>query len=169
MLAMVAIALPASAQGVRANVKANIEARRASTTERIQEMRANMMMRKASSTERRVEMQQGLAKRKAENVARVIKATIERLEKIILRIESRIAKVEAQGGDTSESKAFVAAAKVNLADAKLAVDAFASLDLTSDKASENFEKVRVAAAEAKEYIRSAHQNLMMAVRSLKVN
>ena len=34
-------------------------------------------------------------------------------------------------------------------------------------ASENFERIRTAAAEAREFIRAAHQNLRIAVRSLR--
>lgn len=144
---------------------------RASTTpgreDRREDIRNNIEQRRASSTERRVEMQRDLAKRKAEHVTRVILATIERLEKIIIRIESRIAKIQARGGVTTETERFVALAKGNLADAQLAVDAFASLDLSGSTARENFETVRAAAAEAREHIRAAHRNLMMAVRALK--
>lgn len=166
---LLAMSLPVSAETGRSNleIKAEIEARRASTTRRIMEVRANMEARKASSTERRIEIGQDLAKRKSENVARVLKQVITHLEKIISRIESRIAKIKAEGGVTAESEAFIAAAKVNLEDAKTTIDGFVNLDLTSDKAKDNFEKVRLAAAEAKEHIRAAHQNLMKAVRLLK--
>ena len=155
---------------VRAEVKADIEVRQASTTERRErrheEVKTNIAERKASSTERRVEMQRGLAKRKAKHVAKVILATIERLEKIIVRIESRIDKVQAQGGSTAEAGGFIALARMNLSDARLEVEAFVNIDLSSDVASENFERVRAAAARAREHIRAAHRNLMMAVRSL---
>ncbi len=144
---------------VRADVRANIEVKRASTTERVQE-------RKVSSTERRVEFQQNIAKRQVEHVTKVMLATIERLEKIIVRIESRIAKIKAEGGATTEAESFVADAKLNLSDAKASVSAFASIELSSDKARDNFEKVRTMAAGAREHIRLAHENLMKAVRSL---
>jgi len=140
---------------------------RASTTERREEIRQNIEQRKASSTERRTDMQIDIAKRKVENVTRVILATIERLEKIILRIESRIAKIQERGGNTTEAEGYVAAAKENLADAKVAVAAFANLDLSDSTFRENFKTIRAAVAEAKEHIRAAHRNLMMAVRSLK--
>lgn len=156
---------------VRAEIKADIETRRASTTERREdrreEVRNIIAERKASSTERRLEMQVNIAKRKVEHVKKVILATIGRLEKIIVRIESRIEKIKGRGGDTTEAENFIAAAKVNLSDATVAVDAFAGLDLSGSTAALNFETIRAAAAEAREDIRVAHRNLMMAVRSLK--
>lgn len=170
---------------MRAEVKVEMEARRASTTERREEMKANMLerkasstdrrmdiknnieQRKASSTERRLEMQLSLAKRKIEHVRRVILATIERLERIITRIESRIDKIQERGGNTAEARGYVTLAKGNLVDARVAVDAFANLSLSGDSARENFETIRAAIAEAKEHIRVAHRNMMMAVRSLK--
>ena len=111
-------------------------------------------------------MQQGLALRKANHVKEVILATIARLERIIERIESRIEKIKARGGETTEAEGFVATAKDNLADATEAVNNFPT-DFTSDKAQKNFETIRAAAAVAKESIRTAHTNLKNAVRSLR--
>src|SRR3989344_5211282 len=145
------LALPGFAE--EGNINAG---RRASTTEL-----------KASSTERRVEMQRNLAKRKAEHTARVLTATIERLEKIIVRLESRIAKVKALGGVTTETESFVAEAKNYLSLAKLSIITFSSIDLSGNKARDNFERVRPLAAEVKGHIREAHTSLMKAIRSLK--
>ncbi|MDZ4205917.1 MAG: hypothetical protein U1C12_01760 [Patescibacteria group bacterium] len=154
------------AQAKRETMRVEFEAKRAELDAKRESKRVEAESRRASSTAKRVEFQQNIAKRKVEHTAKVILATIERLEKIIVRIESRIIKVKARGGVTSESEGFVAAAKVNLSDARIAVNAFASIDLSSDKAAENFERIRTAAAEAREHIRAAHQNLMMAIRSL---
>ena len=154
------------AQARREAMKLELETKRAEMDARREALRVEAEARRASSTLRRVEFQQEIAKRKVEHTARVILATIERLEKIIVRIESRIAKVKTRGGDTSESEGFVAAAKVNLIDAKAAVNAFATIDLSSEKAAENFERIRASAAEAREHVRAARENLMMAVRSL---
>lgn len=145
----------------------NLAERRASTTDRRMEVRNHIEQRKASSTERRVAMQMSLAKRKVSHVTKVILATIERLEKIIVRIESRIAKIQERGGNTAEAENFVVLTKENLADARIAVDVFANLDLSGSTAATNFETIRAAAAEAKEHIRAAHRNMMMAVRALK--
>lgn len=163
VFAVPALALPVFAK--EGNINANEKG--TSTIERREEIRNNIEQRKASSTERRVEMQKSLAKRKVEQVTKVILATIERLEKIITRIESRIKKIQESGGKTTEAESYVAAAKRNLTDARVAVDAFVNLDLSGSAAKENFETVRAAVAEAKEQIRAAHRNLMMAVRTLK--
>ena len=150
----------------REAMKLEQEAKRAEMDAKREAKKLEAESRRASSTLRRVEFQQEIAKRKVEHTERVILATIERLEKIIVRIESRIAKVKTRGGDTSESEGFVAVAKVNLSDAKAAVNTFVTIDLSSDKAAENFERIREAAAKAREYIRVARENLMMAIRSL---
>lgn len=147
--------------------RADMDAKREVKRVEAETKRAESELRRASSTEKRIAFQQEAAKRQLENATRVILATIERLEKnLIVRIESRIAKVKAEGGVTSESEGFLATAKTHLSEARTVVGTFASIDLTSVKARENFEKVRAAAKEAREHIRTAHQALMMAVRSL---
>ena len=151
---------------VQAQMRAEVEARRAQADERREAARIEAEAKRAQTQAKRVEFQQVVAKRQVENTARVILATIERLENIIVRLESRIAKVKARGGVTSESEGFVAAARANLSDAGLAVDAFVSIDLSSERALENFQRIRAAAAETREHIRAAHRNLMMAARSL---
>ncbi len=140
--------------------------KRASTSDRMQDKRDNMQERKASSTERRIEFQQNIAKRQVEHVSRVMRATIERLEKIIVRIESRMDKIKAEGGDTSSSEEHVALAKADLQAAELKIDAFVNIDLSSDKAKDNFERVRSAAKEVKDLIHSAREHLSDAVRSI---
>src|SRR3989338_7890237 len=82
-----------------------------SVTERREQVKHNIEQRRASTTERRVERRQALAKRRVENVTRAMLATIDRLEKIIVRIESRIEKVKGEGGNTTEVESFVALAK----------------------------------------------------------
>ncbi|MFH1472805.1 MAG: hypothetical protein ABIF06_00075 [bacterium] len=116
---------------------------------------------------KRVEFQQETAKRRVENTKKVTLATVERLLKIAERIDSRVDKIIENGGDTAEAEGFVAAARADLEAAKTSAEAFVTLDLSSDNAQENFEFIKVAADAAKGHIRSAHENLMMAVRSLK--
>ncbi len=147
-------------------MKAELEAKRAEADTKREAMRAAAESRRAEAGAKRVEFQQNIAKRKTEQTKKVVLATIERLEKIIVRLESRIAKVETAGGAASESKEFVVAAKVNLSDAKASAGALVGIDLSSEKARENFERIRAAAAAAREHIRDAHRNLMMAVRAL---
>lgn len=151
----------------REQMKLDLEAKWAEMDAKREAKRIEIEEKRASSTVKRIEFQQEIAKRKVEHVTKVMLATIERLEKIIARIESRIEKIKARGGDTTESEKFVADAKTNLSDARTKVGTFANIDLSSDKAAENFERIRTAAAEAREIIRKVHENLMMAVRSLR--
>ncbi|MEX2013712.1 MAG: hypothetical protein WD897_02245 [Parcubacteria group bacterium] len=153
-------------QARREMMNVELEAKRAQIDAKREATRVEFEAKRAETEAKRVDFQQSAAKRQVENAARVILATIERLENIIVRIESRIAKVKARGGLTAESERFVAVAKVNLSDARVVVGTFAGVDLSSERARENFERIRTAAAEAREHIRAAHQNLMMAVRSL---
>src|SRR3990167_8927951 len=122
--------------------------------------------RKTEMQEKRAEFKQDIAKRQVTNVSRVISATIERLEKIIERVESRIEKLKANGSDTTESEGFLVSAQAHLSEAKADVEAFAELDLTSDRAQDNFEIIRVAASSAKEHILLAHTDIMKPVRAL---
>lgn len=151
---------------IKLDISANIEARRAEADARREALRAEAEARRAEARARMTEFRRDTAERRVQNTARVITGIIEHLNKIILRIESRIAKIKARGGDTTESESFVAMAKQNLADAKVAVDAFVAIDLSTGEAEANFERIRALAAEAREHIRAAHQNLMKAVRSL---
>ena len=135
--------------------------------ERREQIKRNIELRRASTTERRIERRQALEKRRVENVTRMMLATIARLEKIIARIESKIEKIKGEGGSTSEAENFVVLAKGNLADAKVAVDTFSKLDLSGNTALENSDTIRAAAAEAREDIKDARENLVKAIKSLK--
>lgn len=162
---------------VRMELKARMDARLASTTERLGELKdriedrkasttAKMAERKASTTAKRIEVQQNIAMRQMERAAKVFTATIGHLEDILSRVESRIAKVKAAGGDASASESFALEVKTHLAAAKAEIAAFSSIQITADKATDNFEAVRAAGAKVKEHIKAAHESLMNAVRSL---
>src|SRR3989344_1841223 len=133
----------------REDMKVEREEKRAEMDAKREAKRVEIEAKREEMKAKQVEFQQEVAKRKVENTARVISATIDRLEKIIARVESRIAKVKSNGGDTAESERYVALAKDDLAKAEGVVATFASLDLTSEKAKENFERIRTAAGEAR--------------------
>ncbi len=121
----------------------------------------------ATSTANRIELQTNIAKKRATNTFRVFTATIERLENIAKRIESRIAKVEAAGGTAAESRAALAEARNHLSLAKTSIAAFASVDLSGSDVRAKYNRVKAVAAEAKIHIRETHRALMRAVVSLK--
>ncbi len=148
-----------------------LQEHKASSTERMNERRVEIKTeieaRKASSTARRVEIQQNIAKRKAEHTAKVLTATVERLETLITRIESRIAKIKANGGAVLEAEGFIAEAKTHLTEARASIAVFASIDLSGDKAKENFEKIRQTASDVKTHIKAAKEALRDALKELK--
>ncbi|KKU50236.1 MAG: hypothetical protein A3F53_01070 [Candidatus Zambryskibacteria bacterium RIFCSPHIGHO2_12_FULL_48_10] len=123
--------------------------------------------RNASSTEKRMELQSNIAKKRAVNTSRVLTATVERLGNIATRIESRIAKVKAAGGDVTQSEAAIAEARNHLSLAKTSISAFTSIDLSTGDVREKYDRVKAVAAEVKTHLREAHRSLMKAVVSLK--
>lgn len=175
LAALVLAASTASAQGVgevrvRVNGNASVTPVEVKTrAETNAEVRAGAQSRQASSSEARTEMQTSVAKRKAANTERVFSATVDRLEKIADRIESRIAKFEDKGAPTTDAVKFLAEARAHLDLADTSISAFASLDLSGELLRDNFAKIRTAASEAKMHIREAHTSLMMSVRSLKAS
>ena len=152
----------------RAELEAKAEERRLEREKQAEERRAQIEEKRAEMTEKRAEFQREIAKKRVENAGRVILATVERLESIADRIQSRIEKVVEAGNDTSESEAYLNAALADLLAARASVEDFDDLDLTSDNAQENFDLIKVSATEAKDHIRSAHENLRNAVSPLNL-
>jgi len=152
----------------RAELEAKAEERRMEREQQAEERRAQIEEKRAEMTQKRAEFQKEIAQRRVENVGKVTLATIERLEGIADRIQSRIEKVAEAGNDTSESEAYLNAARADLEAAKASVADFDDLDLTSDNAQENFDLIKVSATEAKDHIRSAHENLKNAVIPLNL-
>jgi len=168
---------------VKAETKAQIEARRVEMEKKRLEFeteaakkreerameaekhRAEIETKKEEMLAKQAEFKRDIAERRIENAGRVILATVERLTNIADRIESRIEKVAAGGGETADAANYLNAARADLEAAKTSVAEFDKLDLSGDDAQVNFELVKVAAKEAKDNIRSAHENLKNAVSS----
>lgn len=175
VLALMLAASPALAQGIRVDLESRATATPARTNAEVRtqaEVRSGAQTegsaeQRAAADERRTEIQANVAKRIASNTARVMNAMANRLEGIIERLESRIAKVEAEGGITAEATAHVEAAKDHLALAQAEIAAFATVDLSADTLRENFQTVRSIATEVKMHFRETHTSLMNAVRVLK--
>jgi len=180
VLAMLTVASPALAQDLdvrgglnsgpgkaRIELEVKMEERKASSTERRAEIKTNIEERKASSTAKRIELQQSIAKRMAGHASQMFSAMIERLEKLAERIQSRVDKVKAEGGVTTESERFLADAKIDIEQAKTSLRLFASIDLSADKLRDNFTKIREVGTEIKGHLKEAHQSLVKAIRALK--
>jgi len=142
-LALLLVATPAGAQGlgqnimgeVRVETQAEVQSNREEARMNSAEVRTSADERKASSTEKRIEIHASIAKRLAANTARVLTATVERLEQIAVRIESRIEKMKASGATTTESEVAVAEAKSELDEAQNSIDLFASIELDGETSS----------------------------------
>lgn len=143
-----------------------LEERRAEIDAKREARRVEFELKRTEMQAKRVEFQYENAVRKVDRTTRVMTAMIERLTKIGDRIQSRIGKIQDKGGETEKSQYYLGLAIVNLADAQVAVGTFVNIDLLGDSAQENYEKIRKAAADAREFIRATHENLMLAVRSL---
>ena len=133
---------------------------------KIEEFRAEAEAKRAEALKRGTEALKEVVTKQTENAKRVMTATVERLEGIALRIDSRIEKVKARGGDTSEAERLVAQARTNLDSAKVKIEALATIELTGEKVEDNFKIVREAGKEIKDLLKSVHEDLVSAVRSL---
>ena len=140
----------------RQALETEMEAKRAETQSR---MNTGTTTGRAYGLENAVE-------RQVRNTLRIGIATVDRLEMIAVRIESRIAKIKAAGGVTTEPESLVASAKSDLSLARSNMEDWPSVDLLGERAQDNFQRIRVAAAETKEYLRTVHEKLIAAVRLL---
>lgn len=104
-----------------------------------------------------------IAKNRAEVAQRVFGATIERLEKLIERIESRRDKLATEGVNASSTDSFIALAKTNISLAKDHIGKMA----TTTSTREEFDQLKAHVKEIRELLVEAKQNLMKAVQSMK--
>lgn len=97
---------------------------------------------------------------------------VERLEKIIVRVESRIAKMKTEGKSVGASETFIANAKVDIADAKtIHAQVKAKLDARADSNTDMTDaektEIRDWMKKEKEELKSAFDNIVKAVQELR--
>jgi len=97
---------------------------------------------------------------------------VERLEKIIVRVESRIAKMKTEGKSVGASETFIASAKVDIADAKTIhaqIKAFMDARANSTLELTDAEKTQLKdwMKKEKEELKSAFDNIVKAVKELR--
>lgn len=97
---------------------------------------------------------------------------VERLEKIIVRVESRIAKMKTEGKSVGASETFIANAKVDIADAKTIhaqIKAFMDTRANSTVELTDAEKTQLKdwMKKEKEELKSAFDNIVKAVKELR--
>ncbi len=98
----------------------------------------------------------------------VFTATINRFDRIITRIQSRLGKISAAGGSVTEAQADVNLAKGNIADAEAQLTILANINISGSTSTTtlaaNFQAAKAAAKKAREDLETAKQNLIKAVQ-----
>src|SRR3989344_7570309 len=137
---------------VKTEVKADVEARKATSTERKMERQTEKVERKDEKMKMRVEL-----------VARNFRNAIERLENILGRLESRIEKMRSNGADVTESAKFAAEARTYIGAAKVSLNAFLSASSTSTTTAKQLH------AEVKKHLTAVREALVKSLRALKAS
>ena len=144
---------------------------RAETKDLREEKREIASSTRAETRKARLTRVRNTIENHAKNIIAKFEAAIERITKLTNRIESRITKLDAEGVDTSKAKVLVAEAKVKTETAKqslrtLGADITNALDEAENR-KDLSSKIRTAIETVQNNIKSAHQNLVEAITSLK--
>ncbi len=104
------------------------------------------------------------------NIINRMKAANGRMENIIGRLDSRVAKMKLEGFDTSAAEEKILSARNNLTQAKSILETLPSpnTEIRSDTPRESFILIRTQLEFEKNFIRETHANLREAVQLLKV-
>ena len=166
-------------QDLKGKVASSMEDRKdkmASTSMKLSDKRDEMKDRMASSSENRKENVREFLRKKFDKMLKRIEATIKRQEEILAKINSRILKIKAGGGNTTEAEKLTAEAKVKI---DLAKTAFANLSTTTNNGVNDFstttenikkdtmEKMRASEKSIETSLKQAHNLLEKALGSLR--
>jgi hypothetical protein len=170
LIAVSTLALLSSVSFVQADTSVNVHAEAHANTKASlgQKLKAEAHTDKAA-------FRADLAKMRINQTVRIMTATVDRLEKIITRIDSRIEKVRTAGGDTTNAESSVSLAQTNLDDARAKIAAMQNLDgtLSTSTATSTgesiFSNVKTAAKAVKASLTSAKENLVAALSSLNLS
>lgn len=162
-------------QEVKSRIASTTEARKDKMEDVKNRMASSTQARKENAQERFTRIKEQLAKN-FRNMLERIQATIERQEKIMAKINTRIEKIKSEGGSTGEAEGHVANAKVNIDKAKVALEALktsstnAANNLSSTTVAvkkETMDKMRDENKKITEGLKEAHKSLEKAIGSLK--
>lgn len=144
-------------------LKQRLEERREDRIEKIRENGDDRLSKLREDIEKRIE-------KHAEWMIQRFNAAVERLEKLSVRIESRIAKLKAEGKNVTEAEKLVASAKIEIGQA---IDGIAKIEVAFETAlsAENlrgaFNEVRILADAVREDLIAAHKALMSTLPLIK--
>lgn len=170
----------------RADLKANMEEKRMENSDKLEERKmereGKIEERKNKATEMKERLQEkrvSLAEKWKKRAHDRLNAGYERLAKIIERLESRMVKIEDQGGDTARAKTLIANAKSKLEKAKILIEEIKNINdaVTDDESdaekntdigqNDFVQKIKPMAQEVQKLLKSAHQDLMSGIIALK--
>jgi hypothetical protein len=151
------IAFPVFAETITVNVKNKTEDKNpkvnASTTIKVESNQA--------------EFNTNVVNNKVQSDIKVFTATANRLDKIVVRIQSRVAKIKAAGGNTVQIEASLNTGISKLAEARIDISAFSSIDLTGATSSTTARAllniIKADAVKAKDALKASHAALIQAV------
>jgi len=147
----------------RATAQADARASTSAARENMQEERAE---RRAELNDRAKERITNLAA----NISNRMDAAAARIQDIIIRLESRISKLESAGLDTSEASAALASAQrsINAAVVSLAgIDVTVQTAVTAEDPRAAWQEVRVAYGSIQAQLRTANTEMRASVQALK--
>jgi len=149
-----------SRKDIKEGVKSEIETRKGE----IKDIRESMK-------DNRGEIRKSIAHMRVQQTVRIYVATANRLDKIVARIESRIAKISASGGDTTDIQTSLDLAKTKLAEARAEIITFSSIDVSSATSTSTaqtlFDSVKSSAVKAKESLKVAHRSLVKTIAMIR--
>jgi hypothetical protein len=107
--------------------------------------------------------------KRIDHTSKVLNATANRLDKIASRIESRIAKIKAEGEQTADAEASVKLAKENLIEARVHINLIVSTASSTASTTDGsiFDKIRTEAKTSKDSLIEARRNLSKAIGFIK--
>jgi len=161
-------------KNIRTERIAEVKDRREEARGDIKKAIGDRKMRMASTTDAKKEERKQKAVEKAANLAdKMIKrlsAAIERLEKLAIRIESRIEKVKAAGGVTTAAETALAEANVKIQAAKdglVSISATFAAAATAENPKDGVRKMQEAVQAVHAEIKTAAESLKNAVKALE--
>jgi len=123
--------------------------------------------RREEAQNKRIESNTRVLSNNIRSDVKVFTATANRLDKIVSRIESRVAKIKAANGDTTQIEANLAIGKLKLAEARTDIAAISSIDISGATSSSTirtlFSTIKASAVKAREALKASHAALIKAV------
>ncbi len=159
----------------RENLKKEMEEKREGAKEELETRKETLKDKMEERKDGALTKIQERLKKFNENVIERFEAAVERLEKLAQRIDSRIAKMEAENIDVKGAKDLMVVAKLKIETAKTSISGidFESEVIASSTATttvafkKDFESLKLQIEKAKTDIKAAHAALVDVINSLK--